>query len=274
MALSLGKAEDVAPGHMKVVDVEGQSLAIVNLSGKYYAFVDKCTHLGCPLSTGTIEDSIVTCICHYSQFDVTSGAVVEGPAKQPIDSYALAVVNGELQLAIGEEAPAEAPAEPVKEEAMPAETVAPPRRPTARKTGDGILTRVPLFAGLDPGIVTSLEAFTFRRTFDTGDLIVEEGRTGNGLYVVISGRVEVVKGLASERPQVVATLGEGEPFGEMALLGQYPRTASVRALEPTECLGMDRWVFVSYLNREPQLAIRMLQILAQKLAETTAKLVE
>jgi CRP-like cAMP-binding protein len=137
-----------------------------------------------------------------------------------------------------------------------------------------VLTRVPLFAGLDPALLESLEAFTFRRTFEPGELIVEEGRTGNGLYVVISGKVEVVKGMAGERPQVIATLGPGQSFGEMALLGQWPRTASVRAVEQTECLGMDRWVFFAYMNREPQLAIRMLQVLAQRLMETTAKLVE
>jgi CRP/FNR family transcriptional regulator, cyclic AMP receptor protein len=271
MAFVLAKADEVVPGGMKVVDVEGQALVLVNLDGKFFGFVDRCSHLGCPLSTGTIEGSVVTCICHYSQFDVISGSVVQGPAKQPIDSYPLTVVKGNLELAIGEEA--EEAVEPAKEEPIPVETVRAPR-PSTRKPAEGVLARVPLFSGLDPAALESLEAFTFRRTFEPGDLIVEEGRTGNGLYVVVSGTVEVVKGLAGERPQVLATFGPGEPFGEMALLGQWPRTASVRALEDTECLGMDRWVFIAYLNREPQLAIRMLQVLAQRLADTAAKLVE
>lgn len=272
MALVLSNADEVAPGRMKVVDVEGQTLALVNLEGKYFAFVDRCPHMGCPLSTGTLEGAVVTCICHHSKFDVTNGAVVQGPARQPIDSYPLAVVNGHLELAIPEEAAAEpAPVPPAPE---PVEAAAGPARPQVRRGAEGVLTRVPLFAGLDPALLESLETFTFRRTFEPGELIVEEGRTGNGLYVVISGKVEVVKGLAGERPQVIATLGPGQSFGEMALLGQWPRTASVRAVEETECLGMDRWVFFAYMNREPQLAIRMLQVLAQRLMETTAKLVE
>lgn len=137
-----------------------------------------------------------------------------------------------------------------------------------------MLARVPLFSGLDAASLESLEAFTFRRTFKAGDMIVEEGRTGNGLYVVLSGRVEVVKGLGSERPQTVAILGPGEPFGEMALLGEWKRSASIRAVDEAECLGMDRWAFLAHLNTEPQLAIKLLQMLAQRLAETDEKLVE
>lgn len=275
MALILSKAEEVAPGRIKVVDVEGQTLAIVNLEGQYFAFVDRCPHMGCPLSTGTLEGAVVTCICHFSQFNVTDGAVVKGPARQPIDSYPLTVVNGDLQLAIPEEAPEPEPEPmPAQPEPVAAQPAPPQPKPQVRRGSDGILARVPLFAGLDQAMLDSLESFTFRRTFEQGEFIVEEGRTGNGLYVVLSGNVEVVKGISGDKPQVVATLGPGQSFGEQALLGQFPRTASVRALEETECLGMDRWVFIAYLNREPQLAIRMLQVMAQRLAETTAKLVE
>ncbi len=137
---------------------------------------------------------------------------------------------------------------------------------------ESVLAQVNLFAGLDEQSLESLEAFTFRRTFSEGEEIVEEGRTGNGLFIVLSGNVEVVKGLAGKSPQVLATLGPGEPFGEMALVGEWPRTASVRATEATECMGMDRWVFLTHLNKEPQLAVRMLQILAQRLAEANDKL--
>ena len=136
------------------------------------------------------------------------------------------------------------------------------------------MSRVPLFSDMDPASLKSLEAFSFRRVFAPGELIVEEGRTGNGLFVVISGQVEVMKGLGSEREQPMAVLGPGEPFGEMALLGEWKRSASVRATQEVECLGLDRWVFLAYLNREPQFAIKMLQMLAQRLAEAGEKLAE
>ena len=139
-------------------------------------------------------------------------------------------------------------------------------------SAESVLAQVSLFAGLDEQSLENLEAFTFRSSFKEGDEIVEEGRTGNGSFIVLSGNVEVVKGLAGASPQVLATLGPGEPFGEMALVGEWPRTASVRATEATECLGMDRWVFLAHLNKEPQLAVRMLQILAQRLADANDKL--
>ena len=137
-----------------------------------------------------------------------------------------------------------------------------------------VLAGVPLFSGLDAATLEGLAPFTFTKAFGPGDVIVEEGRTGNGLYVVLSGQVEVVKGLHSGHPQTAAILGPGEPFGEMALLGEWKRSASVRAVDEAECLGMDRWVFLTHLNTEPQLAVKLIQLLAQRLAETSARLIE
>ena len=87
----------------------------------------------------------------------------------------------------------------------------------------------------------------------------------------MSGDVEVVKGLGTEQQRVVASRGPGDVFGEMALVGEWPRTASVRALDEVKCLGIDRWVFLAQLERQPQVGIRMLQILAQRLRESDAR---
>ena len=137
-----------------------------------------------------------------------------------------------------------------------------------------VLTNVPLFAGLDARAIEALAGFTFRKTFEAGELIVEEGRTGNGLFIIVSGNAEVIKGLQTAQPRTVARLGAGEPIGEMALLGEWPRSASVRALETTECIGIDRWIFLDHLDREPKLALRLLQILALRLAETAERSAE
>jgi CRP-like cAMP-binding protein len=134
-----------------------------------------------------------------------------------------------------------------------------------------VLAGVPLFAGLDAKAVEALAGFAFQKTFQAGELIVEEGHTGNGLFIILSGRAEVIKGLKTARPHVVATLGKGEPIGEMALLCEWPRTASVRALEPTECAGIDRWIFLDHIEREPKLALRLLQILALRLASAAER---
>ena len=139
---------------------------------------------------------------------------------------------------------------------------------------ESVFASVPMFSDLAPESIERLEAFTFRKSFKPGELIFEEGRTGNGLYVVVSGEVEVIKGLQGGRPQTLAKLGPGEPFGEMALLGEWPRSASVRAIDAVECAGMDRWVFLAHLEREPAIAVKLLQILAQRLWETGERLVE
>ena len=131
-----------------------------------------------------------------------------------------------------------------------------------------------LFEGLTEEQLNSLSPFTYRKNFNPGDVIVEEGHTGNGLYLVVSGNVEAIKGLGSEQQQVVNKLGAGEVFGEMALLGEWPRTASVRAVDSVECLGIDRWVFLAQLERQPQVGIKMLHILAQKLRDSDARLAE
>jgi len=137
-----------------------------------------------------------------------------------------------------------------------------------------ILRQVWLFSGLDEQQLEAVSSFTFQKSFSPGELIVEEGRTGNGMYAIISGNVEAVKALGTERERTVNRLGIGEVFGEMALLGEWPRTASVRAVNDVQCLGIDRWVFLTQLERHPQVGIRLLQVLAQKLRDSDARLVE
>ena len=65
---------------------------------RYFAFDDTCTHQGCSLATGSLNGSNVTCPCHGSTFDVTTGEVVNGPATKPVDVYAIEVVGDELEI--------------------------------------------------------------------------------------------------------------------------------------------------------------------------------
>lgn len=267
MALVVGKAGDVPRGSAVAFQVDGRSIAIANVEGTFYAFDDLCTHRGCSLSEGPLEGAYITCPCHNSMFQVTDGSVVAGPANVALNTYAVAVIGDALHVSVTNDISADLESEP---HASPATVIA-----TSDRVGThNALASVPLFSGLDAASIESLESFTFTKTFAPGEVIVEEGRTGNGLYVVLSGSVEVVKGLGGARPQQAALLGPGEPFGEMALLGDWKRSASVRAVDRVECLGMDRWVFLSHLNKEPRLAIKMLQMLAGRLAETNEKLVE
>jgi len=86
MLEGVGNAKDVAAGTMRVFDVAGTKVNVANAEGHLHAFDDTCTHAGCSLATGKLEGTTVTCPCHGSQFDVTSGAVLRGPARRPVRS--------------------------------------------------------------------------------------------------------------------------------------------------------------------------------------------
>jgi 3-phenylpropionate/trans-cinnamate dioxygenase ferredoxin component len=96
MLVRIGTTTDVADGQMRVFDVAGTKVNVANASGHLYAFDDTCTHMGCSLARGELEGTTVTCACHGSQFDVTSGAVLRGPAQRPVRSRPLQVEGEEL----------------------------------------------------------------------------------------------------------------------------------------------------------------------------------
>jgi nitrite reductase/ring-hydroxylating ferredoxin subunit len=98
MFVRIGNANDIADGQMRVFDVQGTKVNVANANGLLYAFDDTCTHMGCSLANGELEGTTVTCPCHGSQFDVTSGAVLRGPAQRPVRSLPLQI-NGEEVLA-------------------------------------------------------------------------------------------------------------------------------------------------------------------------------
>lgn len=89
---------EVAEGELAAFDVGGERIAVANVGGTFHAFNDTCTHLRCSLAEGELEGTVVTCPCHGSQFDVTSGEVLRGPAQEPVQSYAVRVENEALRV--------------------------------------------------------------------------------------------------------------------------------------------------------------------------------
>lgn len=96
MLVRVGKAKDVAPGQMRVFDIAGTKVAVASAGGHLYAFDDTCTHRGCSLAMGSLQGTTVTCPCHGGQFDVTSGAVLEGPPERPVRSRMVEVKGEDL----------------------------------------------------------------------------------------------------------------------------------------------------------------------------------
>ena len=77
-------------------------IAVARLAdGSFAAFDDECTHEECPLSEGELEGEKVVCYCHSSEFDVRTGAVLRGPATEPVRTYETEVVDGEVRVRAG-----------------------------------------------------------------------------------------------------------------------------------------------------------------------------
>jgi len=110
------------------------------------------------------------------------------------------------------------------------------------------------------------------RDFSAESTIVEEGDVGGvGFYLVLDGEVEVRK-----KDKVLAKLGKGEFFGEMALLLEKdtPRSADVVAISDTKCLLLSRWDFRGLIKSHPEMAIKMMAALAERLSTTHTTLSE
>lgn len=134
------------------------------------------------------------------------------------------------------------------------------------------LAQVALFSELSRKDLKRLAAGAVSRNFAKGDIIVKEGEQATAFYLMCSGRAEVLKGLDGSRPRVLGTLSPGDFFGDMALLDGYPRSATVRASEETECLVLYRWDFLAELRTSPSIALQMLPVLSRRLRDAEAQL--
>ena len=94
------KTDEIPTGTMKGFKVEGKEILVANYEGKYYATGKKCTHMGGDLSKGKLEGRIVTCPRHGSQFNVTTGNFVKGPAKKNAPSYEVKVEDQSIKVSI------------------------------------------------------------------------------------------------------------------------------------------------------------------------------
>jgi len=104
----------------------------------------------------------------------------------------------------------------------------------------------------------------FGREFRAGDVLFREGETGEEMYVIQSGLVQVLKRVGGdERP--LATLGRGEFLGEMAILNGKPRTATAVVLEDAKCLVIDGRTLESMITKNPEIAMRLIKKLARRL---------
>jgi CRP-like cAMP-binding protein len=126
------------------------------------------------------------------------------------------------------------------------------------------LHTVPMFQGLDDRQFTRLARRFTERSYAKGETIVTQGTLGIGLFIVESGRTEAVRELPDGQKVVVNTLNPTDFFGELSLLDEAPRTASVIATEDTKCLILTQLDFLSALREDSEIPIIMLRELAKR----------
>ena len=129
------------------------------------------------------------------------------------------------------------------------------------------LKNVPMFRDLNKKALERVEKIARERTFNAGDVIVKEGDEGVGFFLITSGKVAV-----SKDGHPLGSLHDGEFFGEMALLDNYRRSATVTATEPTKTLAMLRSDFVAELRANADLAVEMLQLMSRRVRDADERL--
>lgn len=122
------------------------------------------------------------------------------------------------------------------------------------------LANVPIFASCTPEEIAAIDAVTQDSVFEPGQIIVTQGTPGQAFYLILRGRVEILRDGTS-----LGALGPGDFFGEMSLLDQAPRSATIRAIDHATCLMLSSWDFKSLLELHPAIAIRLLEVLSRRL---------
>jgi CRP/FNR family transcriptional regulator, cyclic AMP receptor protein len=131
----------------------------------------------------------------------------------------------------------------------------------------GALASSDLFNGLTQQELDRLERLAHRRHYEPGDTIIQEGQGGIAFFVLTSGQAVVTRSDKDGQQKELRKVGPGGAFGEMALFTDRPRSATIKAIEPTDCLALHRLEFLEELRRSPEVALRLLDTLAARLAE-------
>lgn len=122
------------------------------------------------------------------------------------------------------------------------------------------LGRVPIFSNCTPEEIAAITGVAQESFFQPGQVIVTQGTPGQAFYMILAGRVEILRDGVS-----LGAFGPGDFFGEMSLLDSAPRSATIRALDHVSCLMLSSWDFKALLERHPSIATKLLEVLSRRL---------
>ncbi len=139
-------------------------------------------------------------------------------------------------------------------------------------TKEGLLKQAKIFSRLNDRQIRKVARLFVPRRYDRGEILVRKGDSGLGMFLITSGSLEVFDPASDGRRIRLATLGPGDCVGEMSLLDERPRSATVETLQPVECLLMTRDSFNSLTKREPEILWGIVPVLVDRLRHADTRL--
>jgi CRP/FNR family cyclic AMP-dependent transcriptional regulator len=128
------------------------------------------------------------------------------------------------------------------------------------------LARVDLFSNLDKKELQALGNSCQERKYSAGSTLFHQGDTGVGLYVITNGKVRITQAINPDRAEEELGIeGPGAVLGEMALLDELPRSATITAIDDVTALLLPVWEFRSTLQAHPTIAVKLLAVLSRRL---------
>lgn len=134
-----------------------------------------------------------------------------------------------------------------------------------------LLQRIPLFANVEPSKLKLLAFTSERVAFEAGHVLFREGDRGDSAYIIMEGEAEVLVD-SPAGPVLVAVLGRNAFVGEIAILCDVPRTATVKARQRLVCLRISKELFLRLINEFPQMAVAVVRELGHRLEASNQKL--
>jgi CRP/FNR family cyclic AMP-dependent transcriptional regulator len=132
-----------------------------------------------------------------------------------------------------------------------------------------VLGSIPLFSGLTAEALKAVEQHSAVRSFRRNTVVIQKGDESTILYAVVSGRLKVTVSDDQGKEVILNTLGPGDYFGELAIFGESPRTASVVTLEDAKLLAISRVAFLDAIREQPDIALAVIRGLAERVAQLT-----
>ncbi len=140
------------------------------------------------------------------------------------------------------------------------------------KAESQLLKRSFIFSGSSEEELAELTGLAARRSFATGEFVFWEGDAPDSFYIVIEGRVKVLKHSSLGKEFIIAFFGPGEMFGEVAVFQDRPYPASAQAAADTKVLRIRREDFLSFVAQRPQVVLRIISVLGERLRDAQGRL--